>query len=169
MSAINARTLEERRRAVLHAALDYGAIGLPIFPVDGLGGGKRPLIKWKEGATRDRETIKQYWTRWPNAMIGMPTGKRSGYAVLDVDMKEGVDGLANLRAAGFDPFGKTRAMSRTPSGGYHFYFRYTDPIKNSAGLLAAGVDVRGDGGYVVLPPSFPDNGSDGYRFFNEAE
>lgn len=97
-------TPEERaalfRKEVLRAALGYAAKGYPVFPV---GKDKRPRVKWKEGATTDAATIRDWWVRWPLAMIGMPTGKRSGVVVLDVDRKNGVDGLANLRAIGIDP------------------------------------------------------------------
>lgn len=151
------------REELLKAALRYAEKSYPVFPV---GRDKHPLVKWGKGtdghpnlrqrrATTDPETIKRWWTRWPLAMIGMPTGKPSGVVVLDIDRKNGVDGLANLRAIGIDPFQMSPVVARTPSGGLHVYMRYGGPLKNSAGLLAAGIDVRADGGYVVLPPSLP--------------
>lgn len=161
-------TSEERtelfRKELLSAALIYGAKGYPVFPAMMIGGQKKPLVKWGKGedghpdltkrrATTDPETIKAWWTRWPLAMIGMPTGVRSGVVVLDIDRKSGVDGLANLRAEGIDPYSLSPIISLTPSGGLHFFMRYNGPLKNSAGILADGVDVRGDRGYIVLPPS----------------
>ena len=105
-----------------------------------------------------------WWARWPLAMIGMPTGKPSGIVVLDIDRKNGMDGLANLRAIGIDPYSLSPVISITPSGGLHVFMRYNGPVKNSAGLLAAGVDIRGDGGYVVLPPSLPSIDCEEYQW-----
>lgn len=144
---------EAFRHELLEAALRYADRGYPVFPVRG---DKRPLVKWKDGATTDHRQIRTWWARWPFAMIGMPTGARSGVVVLDVDRKNGVDGLANLRAAGVNPFTWTPIVAHTPSGGLHFFMRYTGEVKNSAGMLAAGVDLRGDGGMIVLPPSIRD-------------
>ncbi|WP_394153373.1 bifunctional DNA primase/polymerase [Loktanella salsilacus] len=161
------------RKELVRAALAYAAKGYPVFPAMLIGGAKKPLVKWGKGidghadlthrrATTDAETIKAWWARWPLAMIGMPTGKPSGVVVLDIDRKNGVDGLANLRAAGVDPFTLSPVVSVTPSGGLHVFMRYAGPLKNSAGLLAEGVDIRGDGGYIVLPPSLPDINRDEY-------
>lgn len=139
---------------LLRAALGYAAKGWPVFPVRG---DKMPLVKWKDGATTDADTIRQWWAKWPLAMIGVPTGEKSGLSVLDIDRKNGVDGLENLREAlGFNPFDLTPLVVETPSGGLHFYFSHNGNLKNSAGLLAAGIDVRGDGGYIVAPPSHPN-------------
>lgn len=146
---------------LVQAALGYAAKGYPVFPV---GSKKRPLVKWKAGASTDPETIRRWWAQWPLAMIGMPTGERSGLVVLDIDRKNGVDGLANLRAAGIDPYSLSPVVSLTPSGGLHVFMRYNGPVRNSAGLLAAGVDIRGDGGYVVLPPSLPSITGSEYKW-----
>jgi hypothetical protein len=167
---MSARQLRSRaalfRKELLSAALAYAAKGYPVFPALLRGGEKKPLVKWGKGqdghpdltkrrATTDPETILAWWARWPLAMIGMPTGERSGVVVLDIGRKNGVDGLANLRAAGIDPYALSPVIAVTPSGGLHVFMRYTGPLKNSAGLLAPGVDIRGDGGYAVLPPSLP--------------
>ena len=163
------------RKELLRAALGYAARGLPVFPAMLIGGQKKPLVRWGKGedghpdltrrcATTDPETVRAWWARWPLAMIGMPTGAPSGVAVLDIDTKNGVDGLASLRALGIDPFSLSSTISRTPSGGLHVYLRYNGQLRNSAGLLATGVDIRGDGGYVVLPPSLPSIGSPEYQW-----
>ena len=172
-------TREERtalfRRELLNAALDYAAKGYPVFPALMINGQKKPLVKWGKGeddhpdltkrrATTDPETIKAWWARWPLAMIGMPTGKPSGVVVLDIDRKNGVDGLANLRAVSIDPYALSPVISITPSGGLHVFMRYTGPLKNSAGILAEGVDTRGDGGYIILPPSLPSIRHDEYQW-----
>lgn len=143
---------------------------VPVFPVRGID--KRPLVKWRKdpAAVANMLSPNNWWVRWPFAMIGMPTGAASGWNVLDVDMKNGVDGLANLKAVGIDPFdmGGDYPVARTPTGGWHFYFPHDRgrPVKNSAGLIAPGVDVRGEGGFVVLPPSRRTPGGEPYIWWN---
>jgi hypothetical protein len=158
-------TPEERadlfRKELLSAALGYAAKGYPVFPV---AQDKRPLVKWKAGATTDPKTVKAWWARWPLAMIGMPTGEPSGVVVVDIDRKNGVDGLANLLALGIDAYSLSPVISITPSGGLHVFMGYDGPLKNSAGLLAEGVDIRADGGYIVLPPSLPSIHRDEYQW-----
>ena len=154
------------RKELPKAALRYAAKSYPVFPALLIAGEKKPLVKWGKGedghadltkrrATTDPDTIRAWWARWPLAMIGMPTGKTSGVVVLDIDRKNGVDGLANLRSAGIDPYRLSPIIAVTPSGGLHVFMRYNGPLKNSASLLVDGVDIRGDGGYIVLPPSLP--------------
>lgn len=137
----------------LQAALDYARSGLPVFPC--MPGGKTPLIKdWPNKATTDEEQIREWWRRWPNANIGIPTGPRSGFLILDVDLDK--SGFGSLEAL----TNEHGELPRTPKvktgrGGMHIYFRYPagEEIRNSAGLLGVGLDVRGAGGYVVAPPS----------------
>ena len=129
-----------------------------------------PEKPWKHStlyhlrATTDPAFVRRWWARWPYAMIGLPTGQISGIVVLDVDIKNGVNGLEELRKRGFD-LGQT-AVSRTPTGGYHFFYKAPKglAVKSSVGEIAPGVDVRGDGGMVILPPSNPRRGAEGYRF-----
>ena len=135
------------------AALAYARRGVPVFPCE--RGAKRPLTRnghWD--ATTDPRIIERWWQRWPSANVGVPTGKKSGVVVLDVDVDDGgLESLAKLERAGA-PAPKT-ARARTGGGGIHVFFRYPrgTEIRNSAGLLGPGLDVRGEGGYVVVPPS----------------
>jgi hypothetical protein len=135
------------------AALAYAKRGVPVFPCE--PGAKRPLTRnghWD--TTTDPRVIGRWWKRWPSANLGVPTGKKSGFVVLDVDLDAGgPESLANLEGASV-PAPKT-ARVRTGGGGIHIYFRYPSGagIRNSAGLLGSGLDVRGEGGYVVVPPS----------------
>ena len=138
---------------LLKAALAYAGRGVPVFPCE--PGAKRPLTRnghWD--ATTDPHAIERWWGRWPSANVGVPTGKKSGIVVLDVDAAAGgPESLAKLERLSV-PVPKT-TRTRTGGGGVHLYFRYpreTD-IRNSAGLLGPGLDVRGEGGYVVVPPS----------------
>lgn len=110
-------------------------------------------------ASTDIDTINSWWNSYPAALIGMLTGSVNGFFVLDVDNKHGVNGsttLAELEAK----HGKLpRTLTvRTPTGGYHYYFKMPDfPIRNMQGKLGKtncpGLDIRGDGGYIIYPPS----------------
>jgi hypothetical protein len=137
------------RSDLLRAALEYAARGWPVFPCK--PGGKRPLTERGHlDATTDPSKITAWWNRWPNANIGIPTGERTGLLVLDVDHPAGLDALEAERGA----LPSTRTHS-TGSGGMHHLYRYPagEEVRNSAGKLAAGLDVRGEGGYVIAPPS----------------
>ena len=112
--------------------------------------------KW--GKTRDPIEISDDWRRWPEANIGLPCGPDSGFWVLECDTPagHGVDGIANL-AALEAKHGKLplTCMAMSSSGSLHYYFKWIPghDIKNSASRIAMGVDVRGNGGMVIAPPS----------------
>jgi KaiC/GvpD/RAD55 family RecA-like ATPase len=113
--------------------------------------GKHPAERWKDIDPNRPELVPT-----ASAGVGIATGARSGVFVIDLDVKNGIDGLANFQALGECPPTYTVA---TPSGGYHVYFKHPGfPVKTSASALARGVDVRGDGGYVVAPGSPHKNG-----------
>ena len=85
--------------------------------------------------------------------------------MLDIDRKNGADGEQSLRDAGFD-LPVTR-IGHTPSAGFHFLFQHPgSSIRNAVGILP-GVDIRGDGGYIVAPPS--TIGSNAYHWEDESE
>lgn len=125
-------------------------------------GSKRPF-KGSTGfkdATTDDEAIRAWWAGEPDANIGLATGKNAGFFVLDVDIGDGKQGGKTL-AALTKPHGdlpKTYTV-KTPRGGRHYYFAWPGDrtIRNSEGRLGNGLDIRGDGGYVVAPPSVFDN------------
>jgi len=134
-------------------ALGYAKTGWPVFPCHPKN--KRPLIQnWPEIASTDPAIIEHWWGKYPDAMIGVPTGPRSGIFVVDVDrdLSKNLDGEAALAALGPIP---DTATVETPRGGKHYYFLYDvdSPVRNSAGSIARGVDVRGDGGYVIAAGS----------------
>ena len=133
--------------------------GLYIFPV---GRNKIPLVKWKDQSTKDKATIKAWWARWPEALIGIDCEK-SNLIVIDLDVKKGKDGPDNLSGIelehGFLP---ESPSVTTRSGGRHLYFNAESThVKSSADLVASGVDIRSRGGYVVAP------GSEGYAWDND--
>jgi hypothetical protein len=114
-------------------------------------------------ASTDPDTIAGWWMRWPTSNIGVATGAGSGLVVVDLDGQVGYDSILELQRAAGQALPDT-AWVRTPSGGWHAYFRWPgEPVPNSASKLGPGVDVRGDGGYVVAPPSIGANGT-GYRW-----
>jgi len=131
------------------AAIALAKRGLPVFPA---GPDKRPLVKdWQARATADPGAIRRWWRKWPDAMPALPMGRRSGLAVLDVDRKNGKDGMAALRKLGHDPAALSPVTIATPSGGLHAYFRWPNGMGNSPAGMPAGVDVRAAGGYVIAP------------------
>ena len=104
-------------------------------------------------ATTDPAVITRWWARWPQANVGIRTGKCSDLVVVDIDPAHG--GMDALRALECElgPLPTTTTVT-TGSGGLHLYFAHPDiEVRNSAGKLGPGIDVRGDGGYVIAPPS----------------
>jgi putative DNA primase/helicase len=125
-------------------------LGLPVHPVDRVH--KRPLVTgWPTNATTDEDTVVQWWTRWPDANIGVPTGKRTGRLVVDVDPRHG-GSLATLDLHHGLP---DTVRVATGGGGWHLHFARPDVAKlgNGAGQLPPGIDIRCDRGQVVVPES----------------
>lgn len=137
------------------AALRLAAHGWAVFPC----AGKRPLTRngCKNAAT-DAETVRSFWTRHRDANIGVATGAVSGIVGIDIDVRPGGEAsLAKLEAENA-PLPPTYAV-RTGSGGRHLYFRHPGaPVPNSASQLGRGLDVRGDGGYLIAAGSVHECG-----------
>lgn len=124
--------------------------------------GKHPLIKgWREKATINTDQIRIWWDEWPWANIGIATGGISELIVLDVDVsttKNGPLSLANLEAR-YHALPSTYTV-RTGSGGLHYYFAANSIVlRNSAGRLGEGLDIRSEGGFVIAPPSLHVSGN----------
>jgi hypothetical protein len=133
----------------LEAALDIAACFGPISPWRR----KRPLTPHGHlDATTNATIIETWWGRWPDAEISLATGERSGLVVLDIDVRadgSGYDSLDDLGVA-FHPETPT---AHTPSGGCHLLFAWPGHfVKTVAGQLGPHLDIRGDGGSVILPP-----------------
>jgi hypothetical protein len=132
---------------MIEYAIRYIRMGFSVIPVRP---DKKPFIKWepyqKHRATE--EELKTWWTKWPNAMIGVVTGGISGVAVIDVDDPDkGMLALSEYLSSCMVP------TAKTPRGGYHLYFKAPEtPLSNNARLVP-GCDFRGEGGYVIAPPS----------------
>lgn len=142
-------------------ALYYSRLGLAVFPVK--LGTKAPLTKHGfKDASKDTGQIEEWWTRWPSANIGIATGAASGgLVVIDLDVKKekGIDGRVTLREweAEHGKLPDNTWVAITGSGGYHYFYHSDTQVKTSAGLYE-GIDIRGEGGYVVAPPSIHENG-----------
>jgi hypothetical protein len=133
---------------LLQEALNYAELGYSVFPC--VPGRKQPLTpRGFHDATTDAAQIEAWWTQHPSANIAIPT---SGLVVIDVDGPENAwladrgDRLHDLMLG---------AVASTPGGGRHFIFRAPDGvhIRCRAGQIAPRVDVRAEGGYILLPPS----------------
>jgi len=139
---------------LLDHALQYAEkFNLSVIPV---GPDKKPYVAWAEYQTRraSSDEIKAWWGKWPNAMIGIVTGPISGLLVIDCDSHEGYDAIQNLL-----PDSLVLPVARTPRCGWHLYFTYPKGSKLTidAGVLP-GVDYRGEGGYIIAPPSVNGDG-----------
>lgn len=156
----------DRSAELLAAALEYAAGGARVFPLfhiaagrcscgeDCSSPGKHPRTKHGlDEASSDPAQLRAWWGRWPGGNIGVATGAASGIVVLDVDPEHGGEESFALLEQELGPAPET-ARQRTGSGGTHLIFAHPGGrrIGNRARLLP-GIDVRGDGGYIVVPPS----------------
>jgi len=140
------------------AALDHAAHGWPVFPCNPET--KRPLTAhgFKDAST-DPKVIEAWWSKWPAAMIGVPTGEAIGAWVLDVDDPAAFEASCDIVLP---------ATRRSTTGkGYHLFYRWDAdaPIINAQRTAKSwgipglpGADVRGQGGYVIVPPSLHPSG-----------
>lgn len=133
----------ENSNTKLEQAILLRKLGWSIIPV---GIEKKPLLKWEEFQKRiaTEDEIKSWFTQWPDANIGIVTGSISKLVVVDIDPRHG--GTNELFKNYKTP------CSNTGGGGWHYYFTSDSIITNKAGLLP-GIDIRGEGGYVIAPPS----------------
>lgn len=135
------------------AALILADAGVPVFPC--APHGKQPLTRSGfHAATTDARQVGRWWLRSPAANIGIPTGASSGLVVVDVDVHREGNGFAAFARA--ERAGLTSQWSflvRTPSGGLHAYFSPARDGQRNWQANGTHIDFRGDGGYVVVPPS----------------
>ena len=136
-----------------------------VFPVN--PNNKRPLISnWQSRACNQPEELKSLFAPFPNAMIGVVTGPLNMLTVFDIDVKNGVNGIQSLKDLGIQM--STGMISRTPTGGAHFYhFSGLRKFKSTAGKIGPGIDVRCNGGYVIAPGSIGTAGT--YRWLDNVE
>jgi len=158
----------------LSQLLYYGSHGYPIFPVNWMDGekcscgnpgcsspGKHPLVgSGFKVATTDLQQIQEWHDRWPSANWGMRTGSKadggSGVLVVDLDGKNGgFISWENIEQDHPDARFETVTVKTGSGNGEHLWFHHPDgvDIRSGAGVLGPGVDIRADGGYVLVPPS----------------
>lgn len=147
----------------LESWLGYSELGwktMPIYQIDGsacscgkpcTSPGKHPILKHGVLEATDNKNIVRHWAhKYPDCNVAVATGEDSGILVVDVDFKSGgAKSYAELQAK--FPFPHHPVMCKTGNG-FHLYFRYMQGIGNKVGLME-GIDVRSDGGYVLVPPS----------------
>lgn len=141
----------------LDKALQYLLVdGYSVFPV---GKDKKPLVAWakyqKELPTEDQ--VRAWWGKFPQANIGIATGKVSGISVIDIDTYK-------TPSTPLSKFPKTLTV-RTGNGGFQLYYNYVEGLTISADAYPdlPAVDIRSDGGFVVAPPSVTDFIKDGKK------
>lgn len=165
---------------LLDGAVTYAGRGWPVFPVAGIGEsgacrcragaacahpGKHPLTRHGlRGATCDVDQLRTWWRSWPTANVAVVTGAVAGTVVIDVDLeKGGRESLAALEQR-YGPLPAT-LTARTGGGGLHMLYAHPGrEVRNRAGGLPGvtdplpGIDLRGDGGYIVAAPSLHASG-----------
>jgi putative DNA primase/helicase len=150
---------------MLAAALGWAGCGRPVFPV-GPDKRPRPGSRGLLDATTDEAKVRAWWDQWPNANIAIVTGEPSGLVALDADPRHGGDDSLHKLERQYGALPATRTVV-TPSGGQHYWFTWPGvKIKTVAGEIAPGIDIRGDGGYALVPPSRTPHGS--YEHDSEA-
>lgn len=132
---------------ILMAAIDYQKRGYSVIPI---GPQKKPLIKWepyqKKKATS--EEIQKWWANHPRAMVAIVTGAVSNICAIDVDEEIGKEELSK-----YIPDSLLIPASQTPRGGTHLYFAPPSPCPHNNARIIPGCDFRGEGGYIIAPPS----------------
>jgi putative DNA primase/helicase len=128
--------------------------------------GKHPRTKnGVRDASMDVAKIREWWEIWENANIAIAPGREAGFFVLDVDPRNGGGRTLAALEHKHGKLPKTRT-AHTGGDGIHILFRYPDfPVKNSTGELGPGLDIKSDGGTVIVPPSIHMSGKR-YRWRN---
>lgn len=162
---------DPRASVMVRAALDFAKRKWAVLPLYGIRDGvctcgrpgcgkpgKHPCIKSGTGhskATTDPDQICSWWDRWPDANVGIATGAVSGLLVLDVDTHRGGDESLKVLLNGHPTNTPT---AQTGGGGRHLYFAYPGRKTRNAVGFRPGLDIRGDAGIVVAPPSLHHSG-----------
>lgn len=165
--------------AIFRVAVSFSARNLKIIPLHDISAGecsclkgcspkeagKHPRINnWPKHATSDVLKISEWWVKWPNANIGVVTGETNGFFGVDIDDMETWQELL----ASHGPMPETFSYL-SGSGNPHFWFKWPEDgnVTNRSGDLPYGIDIRGNGGYLVVPPSVTFRGE--YRDANDAD
>ena len=148
---------------MLAAAVGWADRGMRVFPLQPRSKVPFPGSRGCKDATRDEKKIRRWWTRYPDANIGIATG--NGLFVVDLDGQEAenwyIDALGRHGA-------HRETLTVSTARGWHLFFWSTAKIPNSVGRLAPHIDVRGTGGSVVAAPSVHPSGHV-YELVKDAE
>lgn len=167
-------------KSLLDAALAYARCGWPVVPLfwpTSTGSdarcacgsrGCRSIGKHPHGklvphglkdASTDEAVLRGWWGECPSANVGIVLGEAAGAFAIDVDPKNGGDRTLIRAVSELGPLGDT-LHAHTGSGGDHYLFRWPGrPVSGSAHKLGRGLDVKGDGGYIVAAPSLHPSGA----------
>jgi len=153
------------KRELKAAALRYAKLGWPVFPCHPTKHTPLDSTKDEHGrggfylATTDEEQIEVWWSCWPDAAIALRTGDQAGVFVMDIDPRHGGDIFLDELESEHGAMPDT-VECQTGGGGRHIYLRWPGHrVKCSTGAIASGIDIKGDGGYVILPPSDHKSGN----------
>ena len=143
--------------ANLETARRYLSRGWCVLPLRSRD--KRPLIAWEslQISPPSPEQVGDWFNRWPDANIGIVTGEISNLVVIDIDPAHGGDASLDRLEQQHGALPAT-VEALTGGGGRHFYFAHPGGMIRSRAGLAQGIDLRGDGGYIVAPPSVHPSG-----------
>ena len=143
---------------MLDEALAYAARGWRVHPL--IAKDKKPLVNdWPNQATTDDRQIHKWWQQWPEANLGIATGKGSGFFSIDIDGPEGERSWTQLISE--IPEIPEETLEQKTGRGRQLLFQYPGgktPVRNRTNVRP-GIDIRGDGGYIVVPPSIHPNGA----------
>lgn len=131
---------------ILKAALKYSESGFSVIPVQR---NKKPFIAW-EKYQRERaspEQIITWWDKYPSANVAIVTGEISNLNVIDIDSDEALVAMEELL-----PDSLMTPIAKTPRGGWHYYHQSINGLGNATGFMKD-CDFRGNGGYIISPPS----------------
>jgi putative DNA primase/helicase len=152
------------KTSMLDVALEYVSKGYAVFPCSK----KMPCVKKRDGgngfkdATRDEEQIRKWWTKWPNAQVALPTGRVNNLFVLDLDSQQAQDYAKQWNLP------ETFTVETRPTRKQLWFHQPLEiETKCSAEVLAANIDTRGDGGYVIAPPSIHHETGMPYRVLKD--
>lgn len=134
-------------KSILQTALQYLTKSYSVIPVKS---NKKPFIQWEEFQQRHptQDEVREWWKKWPSANIAIVTGKVSGICVIDIDEEGGFEAIQN-----YIPDSLIIPTSKTPKGGQHLYFKMPEQSIGNNSRILPGCDFRGEGGYIIAPPS----------------
>lgn len=148
---------EAKTQSMLDAALAAAPRGWSMLPMRPRA--KAPLLSWLEFQERraDEGEIRSWFERWPDANLGVVTGAISALAVVDVDPEHGGHSSLHALEAEHMPLPPT-VEAITGGGGQHYYFAHPGGVVPNRSGVEPGIDIRGDGGAIVMPPSIHPSG-----------